>query len=58
MASHVTADHRDGLALAVEAVRRDNPPPLDPATHPMAFAGLGELLDQRDQQQKEADTAA
>ena len=37
----------------------ENPPPeMTPETHPLSFAGIGELLDQREQQGEEAEPAA
>ena len=46
------------LADAVREVDEHPPPPLTPADHPQSMRALGELLDQRDQQQEAADPAA
>jgi hypothetical protein len=38
--------------MAIETVRRDNPPPLDPVTHPQSFAFITECLDKRDKERE------
>ena len=52
----------ESLARAVrevdERMRAGRADPPTPEQHPMAFVGLGELLDEREHQEQEAGTAA
>jgi hypothetical protein len=47
-----------GLALAIERVKADAPPPLTIAQHPIALRALGECLDEREQRGEQDQPAA
>jgi len=47
-----------GLALAIERVKADAPPPLTLEKHSLSLRWLGEELDRRDAQQGKAASSA
>lgn len=46
----MSADFPEGLRLAVERVKADNPPPLNLTDHGISLRIFGQWLDEREQQ--------